>query len=135
MELEPLTKEQATEFLQYYIIPIWNWSLTSISEQVNFSTLHYSYMELERFCHCYSYFFQCYYIIPIWNWSLNVLISSLISSQLHYSYMELERVSLTLTSLVSSPITLFLYGIGARVDRNQQLLYLQITLFLYGIGA
>ena len=74
-----------------YIIPIWNWSYSS---KVSTSLPK----ELEN------------YIIPIWNWSI-ILRTHL--SLLQYNYI-IPIWNWSLVPFVpGSPITLFLYGIGA----------------------
>ena len=79
----------------HYIIPIWNWSSSATGVTGVVISLHYSYMELER---SFQHTKISFYLL------------------LHYSYMELE-LSLQSTSYNPRMITLFLYGIGAKIWR------------------
>ena len=85
-------------------------------------------MELEPISFKSNFCFFLYYIIPIWNWSkLKPVAWSSMKKPLHYSYMELELITPLFTFPITEKITLFLYGIGANLEKlnisNQRLLH------------
>ena len=99
MELEPERCGFESCKVQDYIIPIWNWSFFESTLNTPVISLHYSYMELEQ--------------LPSWYCFTNHI-------WLHYSYMELELCT-PFACPVLTPITLFLYGIGAVLRHSYSL--------------
>ena len=133
LDLQTLTSKHC-EYLNY-IIPIWNWSITTVPVPLAspFITLFlygigaitgYQHIELEHIITLFLYGIGAFHISSQTVSILNITL---------FLY-GIGAVSILFVILFTTSITLFLYGIGA-LFLPQETYLLTITLFLYGIGA